>query len=58
VVYGSFDGTLLVWELDHHNIAMLRGFVGGVEKCSFSPDGRMIAAGDSTGRVLFLSVEN
>jgi WD40 repeat protein len=54
----SQDNTLKVWELKTGRV--VASFCGDstIERCAVTPDGRTIVAGEASGRVHFLRLEN
>ncbi|MEM9272437.1 MAG: hypothetical protein AAGA80_05665 [Cyanobacteria bacterium P01_F01_bin.143] len=46
---GSGDSTIKIWNLEGKELHTLKGHVSSVNSISFSPDGKIIASGDSSG---------
>ena len=57
-VYGSHDKTLKVWDLKSGEIVARFCGESTVECCAVAPDGITIVAGEKSGRVHFLRLEN
>ena len=57
VISGSDDQTLKVWELSSGREVVTFTVEAPIMCCAVAPDGRMIVAGDQSGRVHFLRVE-
>jgi WD40 repeat protein len=57
-ISASYDNTLKVWDMESGRI--IAGFSGDGSLCScaIAPDGKTIAAGDKSGSVHFLRLEN
>ena len=53
----SNDKTLAMWDLKSGRCRVKFGAGGSLTSCCVSPDGRMILAGDGSGRLHFLYVE-
>jgi WD40 repeat protein len=56
-VSGSDDRTLKVWDLANGSVVATFTADAPLDACAVAPDGRTIVAGDSSGRVHFLSLE-
>jgi WD40 repeat protein len=57
-ISGSYDTTLKVWDMESGRI--IAGFCGddALYSCAIAPDGKTIVAGEDSGRVHFLRLEN
>ena len=56
-VSGSDDNTLKVWDLESGRIMIEFAGDGAITSIGLSPDGRIIIAGEASGRVHFLRLE-
>jgi WD40 repeat protein len=54
---GSFDRTLRVWDVTRGAQVAIFTAESPIEECAISDDGRTIAAGERSGRVLFFRLE-
>jgi WD40 repeat protein len=57
-VSGSRDNTLKVWDLERGEVVATFTGESSILCCAIGPDGVTIAAGESSGRVHFLRLEN
>jgi len=57
-VSASWDQTLKVWDLERGEVVATFTGEGPIVCCTIGPDGVTIVAGDSSGRVHFLRLEN
>jgi WD40 repeat protein len=58
VVSGSRDNTVKVWDLTDGELAATFHDESSILSCAVAADGLTIAAGESSGRVHFLRLEN
>lgn len=58
IISGSQDNTLKVWDLENENVIASYKADGFISSCTISQDGELIIAGDSTGSIHFLRLEN
>jgi WD40 repeat protein len=56
-VSGSLDQTLKVWDLETGKVVATFTADAQLWSCAVGPDGLVIVAGDASGRVHFLSLE-
>ncbi|MBD2339529.1 hypothetical protein H6G64_21385, partial [Calothrix sp. FACHB-156] len=58
VISGSSDNTLKVWNLETREVIATFTGEGSISCFAVAPDGMTIIAGDASGKVHFLQVEN
>jgi len=60
LVSGSFDGTLLVWDLENGQLVNTPSyrFPGGITSLAFSTDGKRLASGGSSRRLVLWDAAN
>jgi WD40 repeat protein len=56
-VSASYDHTLKVWDLESGRVIAVFTADAALHSCEVGADGRVIVAGDASGRVHFLSLE-
>ncbi|MBX9255101.1 hypothetical protein H1Q63_14325 [Desmonostoc muscorum CCALA 125] len=58
VISASYDKTLKVWNLQTREVIATFSGEYPIYCCAVAPDGMTIVAGDASGRVHFLRLEN